>query len=469
MKKRLLSLVLCAIMLFSACVISSCGDERGLTSSGGTITPDTNKDAPMTIYIYGIKEEGTTEAGIRLVEEELNKISIKKYNTTIDLLLFDEKEYASVIFAKTQEAMSTYNQKIKSDESVSNEDKKLLVDVKFPDTVRVADMIPSDVVNATLDIFLAYIPEADSLTRNPSSQYYSPGLSDKGMFDILYEQRALAPLGASIKSGVYSSLKNNAYTEALESVKRATYKTVDLSVDKQVNDTYAIPNNYIYGDYQFVLFNSHYVNQFTDQQDKSQLLTDEALATLAGEIQKKLDAGELLDPNGNPADINVTATYSSYEEFENAINTKDVAICYINGDRATKELCEQIGKYEVYQRSIGTVTSKNLCESMYCISQSTENVKRCLDILCLINENEVFRNTLLYGVKGTHYVLERTGEVTLTNPLNKGYKMDIKYTGNMFICYPSNSMSETMRLMAKEDWLNAKLQVKEVLEKMPKS
>lgn len=467
MKKRLLSLILCAIMLFSACVISSCGDERGLTTSGGTITPDANKDAPMTIYIYGIKEAGTTEAGIRLVEEELNKISIKKYNTTVDLLLFDEREYASIIFAKTQEAMSTYNQKKKEDETVSNEDKSLLVDVRFPETVKIADMIPSDVVNATLDIFLAYTPEADSLTCDPNSQYYNPELSTRGMFDILYEQRALAPLGNLIKSGTYSSLKSKAYIEALKGVEKPTYKTMNALA--KVMDTYAIPNNYIYGEYQFVLFNSHYVNQVTKQQDKSQLLTDGALAALAGEIQKKLDAGELKDPNGKVADINVTATYSSYEEFEKAINTKDVAICYINGDRATKELCEQMGKYEVYQRSIGSVTTKELCESMYCVSQSTKDVKRCLDILLLINENEFFRNTLLYGVKGTHYTQERTGEVTLANPLNKGYKMDIKYTGNMFICYPCNSMSETMRLMAKDEWQYAKLQVKEVLGQMPKS
>ena len=461
MKKRLLSLVLCAIMLFSACVLSACSEERGLTNSTGTIVTDSN-NAPMTIYIYGIKEEGTTEAGIRLVEEELNKISIKKYNTTVDLLLFEEKEYASIVFAKTQEAMSTYNQKKKKDETITAEEKDLLVDVRFAETVKVADMVPSDVVNATLDIFLTYIPEADSLTRDPNSQYYSPDLSTKGMFDILYEQRALAPLGASIKSGTYSSLKNNAYTEALKCVERATYKTMDAL--NKVMDTYAIPNNYIYGEYQFVLFNSHYVNQFTSQQDKSQLLGDTAIATLANEIKAALDAGELLDPNGEVADINVTATYSSYEEFEKAINDKDVAICYINGDRAVKELCEQSGRFEVYQRSIGTITSKELCESMYCVSQSTADVNRCLDILRLINENEVFRNTLLYGVKGTHYVQERTGEVTLATPLNKGYRMNIKYTGNMFICYPCNSMTETMRLMAKEDWLHAKLQVKEVLD-----
>lgn len=462
MKKRLLSLVLCAIMLFSACVLSACSEERGLTNSAGTITPDSNKDAPMTIYIYGIKEEGTTEAGIRLVEEELNKISIKKYNTTVDLLLFDEKEYASIIFAKTQEAMSTYNQHKKKDENVTTEEKNLLVDVRFPETVKVADMMPSDVVNATLDIFLAYTPEAGSLTLDKNSQYYSPDLAAKGMFDILYEQRALAPLGATIKSGTYSSLKNNAYAEALKGVERATYKTMDAL--NKVMETYAIPNNYIYGEYQFVLFNSHYVNQFTKQQDKSQLLTDSALSTLASEMQKMLDAGELLDPNGNVADINITATYSSYEEFETAINTKDVAICYINGDKAVKELCEQTGKYDVYQRGIGAVSSKDLCESMYCVSQSTTNVNRCLDILRLINENELFRNTLLYGVKGTHYVQERTGDVTLANPLNKGYKMNIKYTGNMFICYPCNSMSETMKLMARDDWQYAKIQVKEILD-----
>ncbi len=461
MKKRLLSLALCVIMLFSACVLSACSEERGLTNMNGNIVTDSN-NPEMTIYIYGIKGEGTTEAGIRLVEEELNKISIKKYNTTVDLLLFDEEEYASIIFAKTQEAMSTYNASIKEDETLSTEVKDLLVDVRFPETVKVADMMPSDVVNATLDIFLAYTPEADSLTRDPKSQYYSPDLATKGMFDILYEQRALAPLASSIKSGTYASLKNNAYTEALKGVERATYKTMD-SLTK-VMDTYAIPNNYIYGEYQFVLFNTHYVSQFTEQQDKSQLLTDDALVTLAGEIQKELDAGTLLDPNGNPADINVTATYSSYEEFERAIDEKDVAICYINGDRAVKELCEQTGKFEVYQRSVGSVTTKDLCESMYCVSQSTKDVKRCLDILRLINEDEIFRNTLLYGVKGTHYTQERTGEVVLANPLNKGYKMDIKYTGNMFLCYPCNSMNETMRLMAKDEWLHAKLQVKEVLE-----
>ena len=110
---------------------------------------------------------------------------------------------------------------------------------------------------------------------------------------------------------------------------------------------------------------------------------------------------------------------------------------------------------------------------MYCITRAyntslagsnideDDRILRCLDIILLIQNDVDFRNTLQYGVKGEHYTISRDGTVYTSS---NDYVMDPSKTGNMFLLYPSDRMSPSMRKMAENNWRLAKLQNKEILD-----
>jgi hypothetical protein len=159
----------------------------------------------MTITVYGITDESTTPEAIELVEEALNKISVRKYNTKVDLSLYPENVYASQIFSKVKMSVNSYNTKL-LDKAKDEEEKEFIKSsnvnyIEYEGKLVEATNLPSDLVTAPLDIFLVYTPDEDSVVLDPESEYYNPILADGGMFDVLYGERALQPLNAKIKSG----------------------------------------------------------------------------------------------------------------------------------------------------------------------------------------------------------------------------------------------------------------------------
>ena len=81
MKKRLISLFLCVLMIVSSFVMASCGNDEGALArkaAGGRdyeFTTTSNND-PITICIYSIKGKNTTNEAIELVEKELSRIAV---------------------------------------------------------------------------------------------------------------------------------------------------------------------------------------------------------------------------------------------------------------------------------------------------------------------------------------------------------------------------------------------------------
>ncbi len=472
MKKRVISLLLCILMLASTCLLGACSDK--------TLQPPPQVLDYPPITIYGIKQPGTTDAAIEKVELALSEISIRKHGVRIDLLLFEEEEYASIVFAKAQSAMSTYNTQVNEVAASPEDDSlKLLHDVVYPESVKVATDIPSDVVNANMDIFLVYTPDADSPVLNPENPNYDSTLRNAGMFETLYEQKALLGLDSYLKSGNYSALKTNAYPQAIKYVQRESYKSqLNTAADRPItNDTYAIPNNYVYGGYQFIMFDDRYVDKVYTPDDKQSLATlnngkdSNALIALELELNALKEKGEIA------ADVEVRKEFSSYDEFNEYVRLGG-KFCFgtIDGDLSVKTLCEQSGLYDVYKRSTDTIKAWDLCQSMFCISPSTmqkegkvmsdKRLKQALDVLILLNTDDEFRNIFQYGVKDTHYNLGKDGVAHITGMPGDKYIMNPKYCGNMFIIYPSDNMDTATQLLASNKWYLGKLQANEVVEQL---
>ncbi len=476
MKKRLISLFMCIIMLLSAFMFSACSDDLG---DGDEETED---EIPV-ITIYGIKEPGTTDEGILAVEKALSDIAFRKHKVKIDLLLFEEKEYASIVFNKAQTAMNAYNSELKKtngydelintdvDYTIYNEDKKEDNDIK------ISSSIPQELANARMDIFLVYNPKADSEVLNEESEYYSPGLANGGMFNILYEQKALLGLDTYLKDGNYAALRNNAYSEALSAVNRVTYATLLKEEANQKKDTFGIPNNIVYGGYEFMVFDGAYVDQLWPKDMNKDILVkldgtmdSQALQGFIKELNKAKIDGKI------PADVEIKKVFETYEEFNTYVREGGkFCIATVKGDLSVKTLCSQSGEFEVYERSVQSIEETALYESMFCISPSAKDrvgkgmsdarVKNAIDVLILLNTDTEFRNIFQYGIRDTHYTMGRDGIVYVGGTKKNSYIMDPLYCGNMFIIHPSDRMSTEMQKLAENKWRLGKEQVDAVLKK----
>ena len=172
MKKRLLALLMCILLALSSFVMSACSESGGgletLAGDGETKTASSN--SPMTISIYSIRGEGTTDEAIELVEKALSTIAIRRYNTTIDLVLIDEEDYASQIFAKVRMSVNSYNTKRLGEKNLTLDDKNKImasnVDYYYDlagqsisYNIKQSTNLPSELLNGELDIFLVYTPE----------------------------------------------------------------------------------------------------------------------------------------------------------------------------------------------------------------------------------------------------------------------------------------------------------------------
>ena len=481
MKKRILSLLLCALMLLTGFMAASCGSEEGNLEAAAGGEADTKKDKPgrpyMTINIYSIRGKDkygnlTTDKAIEEVEAALSDIAERRFNTSIDLILIEEDQYIEQMFAKIKNSVNTYNAMLLKDDMkmTQTEREEILasnIDYINADgesyNVKMSTNLSTEVLNGSLDIFLVLNPSEDSSVLDPNSPNYNKALDlkngGKNMFDILYEEKALANL-TSLLNNNFTNVKSEIYAEALEYVTRT---------DK----IYGVPNTYIYGDYDYVVFNSKYINALYDDSDFSDFAANpDALTHLVQELTEKkgttVNGVEL-----NYKNVEVTYTTDSSAVAQGYI-ANDFAVAYIKGDKAIKSILENAYPgISVIPRNLDetTITNSNdYCDSMFCIGKSAEynngqRLTRCMEILQLIQTNTEFRNILQYGVEGVHYTQYSGAEVTpIPSDLPETqYYMDPEYTGNMFLLYPNVDWSEEMKKMAEDHWALAKDQIYELL------
>ena len=533
MKRRIMSLAICVVMLASAFTMAACsggGSDDLLKVVYGNEGGSAINKTPMTITIYTITDGSTTDQAIKDVEAALSEISEKKYNTKIDLILLPEETYASVMFNKLDSSIAAYHQYIALNQKpITYEDKELNKNpgISSLDGINVASKIPAEVNNANIDIFLVYNPQEGSPTLDPESEYYNPVLKDNGMFNLLYNVRALAELDADkkITNGTFSALKTIAPERAINFVTKVNYLGMikgDAMSDSN-KQIFGIPNNYVYGSYDFVMFNVSKdaagndigINKVYPVDDKSGIVSEEGLKQAVAELERMIAqrlsqvlAINNIEPEMNPnwsdemkadwqeryskakADVcqeilgvrNIEKTFTSYEEYlESGDDT--FAIGYISGEYSLKQLFEENGVLDVYAKKTNYVTDKNATESMFCVNPGClyymnedgkeiydkTRLTRALEVLMLINNNAEFRNTLQYGVKDKHYTKLLDNTISVTGTDEDRYLMFPQWTGNMYILEPADTMSRAMQLMAQDEWRLAKIQANETLKKQEES
>ena len=99
MTKRLISLLLAMIMIFSL-ILTSCADAAEDDEENGEEEQQEDVLRPyVAVTIYGIADDSMTDEGLALVEEKISNYCVARYKTSIDLRLYRASEYQSQLNA----------------------------------------------------------------------------------------------------------------------------------------------------------------------------------------------------------------------------------------------------------------------------------------------------------------------------------------------------------------------------------
>ncbi len=123
----------------------------------------------------------------------------------------------------------------------------------------------------------------------------------------------------------------------------------------------------------------------------------------------------------------------------------NAAVCVVTGDWSLQEEYAKKG-YRVLMMENPRATTSAVFDSMFAVSELSNDETRAMEIITYLNTDVEFRNLLQYGLENVNYTLNPVVKKTdgmdaeyyyVTETENNLYKMDVKKTGNEFIAYPT--------------------------------
>ncbi len=487
MKKRLISLVLMLAMAVSTLALfTGCGKDGNIASES-TIKP-------MTITIAMITDEETTEKGIQVVQDALNKITEKTLNTHVVLQYYTAEEYDAAIEAKIK-ARLEYRDANDTDLTSfgTAEDKEL------NQYGREVTVYPEPYENQ-IDIFLLNgVNNLEKYTQYPKLGYdldalraefeANPDNDDEKFDPTPYTMSVLATLDSHLTgTGVATRITKYISANMLNNCR----------VGEELK---AIPSNGFYGDSEYMLINKELFDKYqyniedvTDLRSIEGFLTE--IANKEPDVTPLYNYGSLglvsvtgknsaittwVSDDPDPAATSWTpATIFDIAQFKKAVisvnNYASIGGKYpvtgtdISGaEKGTFAAgfvsTDALGLAE-YEEDYYTVLAHNslattdqVYDNSFAVFEYTSDQARCMEIINLIQTNREFHNTLLYGVENVTYTVdEDTGLVHRKHEGTDGavYTMDINLCGNLFISLPNDELSMNELSAAENDWKKAK-------------
>ena len=490
MKKRLLSLLLCAIMVLP---IALTGCANSSTASGDETTSSTSSSSSkaMTLTLYTITDSSTTDEALAQVEEAINVITESDFNTHIILRTATEKQYEKMI----SDAVEDIEEQIRIAEEEAAA-KKAAEKAAREAAKQAAKEGKTTTAETTT------VPEETTLEEDETV------LNEFGLEETVYPEEDGTQLDIFLINSfeMFTEYQAAGYLAQLDEQLSIGSKILNqyihpnfLSAAKVGNKTYAIPNNHVFGEYEYLLINKkvfdglYYdidnVASFNDLEDyfKDILKYEKGVVPLLGEYDGGVyyfaEEGSIYG-SVIPADLTVPTaapptnlindpTYMTYFQImkdlkaANGISTtgklddgKAYGAAVIKGDYNTPAQYEE--DYYVVTLKRPTATNDDIFAGAYAISKFTKDVARCMDIITYLSTNEDFINLFTYGIEDVHYTRdELTGVVT---KLNKDYSMDMLYTGNQFLMWQNDSMDKAMLELSADKWDLAKAQNRDMVK-----
>lgn len=485
MKKRFLCLAMCIIMMFSTAVLFGCS-EKGDTEeeTAATTTASTSKKA-MTFVMTGIKDRSTTDEAVALVEAAINTITHAEFNTNIILRLFDEDEYDAEI---EKILTGIEEQKIKEAEEAAA---KKAAEKAAREAAKAAAAAGETTTAATTTTGEETTSSEDETIINEYGFEQTLYPEEKGVqFDIVL-MRNYAQFADYQKRGILTALDEQ-LSIGSKILKQYIHPTF-LSATQVGGRTYAIPNNHVIGEYEYLLVNKELYDKYyydpdtiNDFADINEFLLDVIkyepnYIPILNEPQQRIEyfsenpsiIGSFLPKNSiigvssAPKNLLSVSQYLSLFKMVNNLKAQN-AIAYdgyigdgnnyasaiIKGDYTTPMLYEDDYYVAVYKYP--TATNENVYSGMYGITTTAADVARCMQVVAALTTNEDLINLYTYGIEGVHYEIdELTGMVT---KLNNDYSVNSAYTGNQFLMWQNSDMDELTLKNSANKWEYGKAQ-----------
>ncbi len=478
MKKRVVSLLLCLVMVLSV-FMSGCREKTDEETM-----EQINQEASVnniTLSMWVVTEKAVSKETADAVTAAINQITEDKLKTRLVINYYTEAEYESKLAAAVAAFDNT---------------------AARPST----DISAGSNTNADGSF---YEPTYPALLDNQVDIIYITG---EEMYHSYRAQDMLAVLDTDIVSGS----TNKPLQEYLSSV-------VMNAAKFNGKNYYAIPNNNLVGEYKYMMLNrdlmdhifggyANDIDSFFDARiynylDTAAAIKGDEYVLIDGEYDELL---ELLAHywNYDSADLSLQDAFSlfgyAYKNgdvlgrglielgYENLFANEAFVESFLKlnkfdangyfGDSETagkpaaikivdctlEELAQYEDDYYPVIVQYPTLDEETFFENgLFGVCKKSVNVSRSMEIITYINTNAEVRNTLFYGVKGVHYdtkpMTVGNDTFTVAYHLNNDYKMDIAKTGNIFVAYPTVDLENEENSMAPDEWAIMKKQNFEAL------
>ena len=460
MKKRILSLVLVLLIVLHL-ILSSCGDE--LTAEEIATKNFQSADKALTLSLW-LPTDATIdsrfETRLTAVEDAINDyLRSNNYSTKIDIIAVNENEYYEKLnakFANIKEEEKTHGKAYLTANQYVNHavlNSQGLYEMAYP-----------DILSTQLDIF--FIGGFDNYVS-----YINNG-------DIYALNSFLAE--GQVYNGIFKRIRS-----------------IFMDAVKVDGSYYAIPNNHDYsGKGQYVLVNKELFNSNSGMTWDSVVdfysLTDYissvnsmgltnvvplvgTSSSIPGLVYLDKDNMVVGTPYMHAVDglsydiklLNDTTEFKTYTKLYKALlDSNGVTDVLGDGQTAAVQIIEASSfdvekyadEYYIMEAVKPYANIDSLYSSMFAISSHSANYQRSMDILYLLQDNEVIRTLLQYGISGEDYDLHKNenGETILVSK-DTGYKMNINYTGNGYRTYPESGVPMSYWETIKESNLKVEL------------
>lgn len=278
-----------------------------------------------------------------------------------------------------------------------------------------------DEYSTELNIIFKSADEYEETIKNATSGIVL--INSESLMNELMQNNKLADLTNYLESSEYEfgTLNVQIASTLLEAAK------IDVEGTKKL---YCIPNNHVVGSYNYIAINN----------------------AIAAKLQYgKNDIANIDTIEEAEAFINVARDYWDTLPVEAEFNPAYV-LQYFDGFSYGYEGADAPRSAWTYNvRTLPEVTKAEAYSTAYGILSETENPERAMEIIYALNTDVQFRNLLQYGVLNNDYEFDNSKEsdAIYVKVKNTMYKMNILYTGDVFMAYYNENWTEEMALAGK--------------------
>ncbi|MBQ6262933.1 MAG: hypothetical protein IJK58_05410 [Clostridia bacterium] len=479
MNKKLIALILGLFMLLSVLFTGCNGSNNTETGTGeDNPTEQSGERKVMTLSLWLPTDPSTTQAAVKKVEKALNEITELKFSTHLEIHAIPDGEYQEAIDAKI-DSIADVEQRIKREsESLKQKEIELaeqgirMDEYVEPETEAETD---EETVETMID------EEGEAVSVYPEVREDQLDIFLIRGYDNYkrYAESELAEMLDSELTGNSRLLRTYIYPSFLECVNQG--------------GIYAIPNNHVIGEYQYLLINKELADKYDyDESEFDSLEFTESgsgkfkigsfanclnfivdigdmhldgVTPLLGDVEVgnmvyfssdgnwsllgdriqpdysykyNIDTSELVTTLDLPIVTEVNRTMKQLEALgyvgDGTVKEGEkFAVGVVKGDFTLKEKYQD--DYYIKIHAVPYADEDDIFASMFAVSPYTKSVSRSMEIITYLNTNETFRTILQYGVQGVHWDIDPNNPDVIIKR-SDDYKMNIVDTGNIFMTYP---------------------------------